>query len=317
MNILNSDNNETYYSLLNVEQTASPEEIKRSYRKLSLELHPDRNKGNIEKSEKYKKITLAYNTLGDLNKRAQYDMTLSFSKVNLQDNIFMNMLFNPIDIQNILSELKPNNFKFHHNIPMDIFSNFEKSSFLSPGINNYDFKSRPQNIYITININLFDAYNGCKKPINIKRWIYENNRQVEQEETIYVDIPKGIDNNEIIIIQYKGNYIGNQNKGNVEVKIIIENNTVFERDGIDLIFKKNITLKDSLCGFSFDLCYIDGREFKINSEPGNIIQPNFRKTIPKFGMTRDTTIGDLIIIFDVIYPKTFSETQIKELSNLL
>ena len=72
---------------------------------------------------------------------------------------------------------------------------------------------------------------------------------------------------------------------------------MFERNGIDLIFKKSITLKESLCGFSFDLLYIDGREFKINNEPGNIIPAEFTKIIPKLGMERDNNIGNLIIIF--------------------
>lgn len=321
MNISNFENNETYYSILGVEQNASQEDIKRAYRKLSLDLHPDRNKGDIQKEEQYKKITSAYNTLSDPNERAQYDTNIIFNKLNLNDSIFMNMLFNPIDIQSVLSELRNTNFnsnKFNNkNIPIDIFSNLGKSSLFSQGINNFEFDSKPKNINLTMHISLLDAYKGCKKPINIKRWIYENNKQIEQEETIYVDISKGIDNNEIITIKNKGNRLSYDNKGDVEVKIIIENSTKFERNGIDLIYKHDISLKESLCGFSFDLSYIDGREFKINNEPGNIIPPDFRKTISNFGMTRDNSTGDLIIIFDVIYPKTITEKQIKELSNIL
>jgi len=321
MNIFNSENNnETYYSILGVNQNASQEEIKRAYRKLSLDLHPDRNKGDIEKENRYKKITSAYNTLSNQNERAQYDSTITFSKLNLPDSVFMNMLFNPIDIESVLSELKNSNLSNHilnKNIPIDIFSNLGKSSLFKQGINDFDFESKPKNISITVNLSLLDAYKGCKKPVNIKRWIYENNKQIEQEETIYVDIPKGVDNNEIITIKDKGNRLSYNNKGDIEVKIVIDNRTSFERSGIDLIYKKKITLKESLCGFSFDLCYIDGREFKINNETGNIIPPDFRKTISNFGMTRDNSTGDLIIIFDVIYPKTMNERQIKELSNIL
>tara|TARA_R110002073_G_scaffold330784_1_gene514875 strand:- start:2605 stop:3573 length:969 start_codon:yes stop_codon:yes gene_type:complete len=322
MNIINSENNnETYYSMLGVEQNASQEDIKRAYRKLSLNLHPDRNKGDIQKEEQYKKINSAYNTLSDPNERAQYDTNITFNKLNLQDSIFMNMLFNPIDIQSVLSELRNTNFNSNNfsnkNIPIDIFSNLGKNSLFNQGINNYNFDSKPKNINLTIHITLLDAYKGCKKPINIKRWIYENNKEIEQEETIYVDITKGIDNNEIVTIKDKGNRLSHDNKGDIEVKIIIDNESKFERNGIDLIYKRDITLKESLCGFTFDLCYIDGKEFKINNEAGNIIPPDFRKTISNFGITRDNSTGDLIIIFNIIYPKTITEKQIKELSNIL
>ncbi|ALH22957.1 chaperone protein DnaJ [Chrysochromulina ericina virus CeV-01B] len=322
MNIINSENNnETYYSILGVEQNASQEDIKRAYRKLSLNLHPDRNKGDIQKEEQYKKINSAYNTLSDPNERAQYDTNITFNKLNLQDSIFMNMLFNPIDIQSVLSELRNTNFNSNNfsnkNIPIDIFSNLGKNSLFNQGINNYNFDSKPKNINLTIHITLLDAYKGCKKPINIKRWIYENNKEIEQEETIYVDITKGIDNNEIVTIKDKGNRLSHDNKGDIEVKIIIDNESKFERNGIDLIYKRDITLKESLCGFTFDLCYIDGKEFKINNEAGNIIPPDFRKTISNFGITRDNSTGDLIIIFNIIYPKTITEKQIKELSNIL
>ena len=168
-----------------------------------------------------------------------------------------------------------------------------------------------------MSISLLEAFKGCKQPLSITRWILEGNKHVEQGETIYVDIPSGIDDNEIITIKNKGNKLNSSTKGDIEIKINIINNTAFERNGIDLIFKKSITLKESLCGFVFDLPYIDGREFRINNELGNIIPPDFHKTISKFGMRRDSSIGDLIIIFDVIYPKKISLEQLSKLSEIL
>lgn len=61
-----------YYSILGVSKNASQEEIKRAYRKLTLEWHPDRNK-NPEAAEKFKEINRAYEVLSDKEKRAQYD----------------------------------------------------------------------------------------------------------------------------------------------------------------------------------------------------------------------------------------------------
>lgn len=62
-----------YYEVLGVPKTASQEEIKKAYRKLALQYHPDRNPGNKEAEEKFKEISEAYAVLSDEEKRAQYD----------------------------------------------------------------------------------------------------------------------------------------------------------------------------------------------------------------------------------------------------
>jgi curved DNA-binding protein len=62
-----------YYKTLGVERNASADEIKKTYRKLAMKYHPDRNKGNKEAEEKFKDINEAYEVLGDSKKRARYD----------------------------------------------------------------------------------------------------------------------------------------------------------------------------------------------------------------------------------------------------
>ena len=62
-----------YYALLGVSREASPEEIRRAYRKLAFELHPDRNGGSAQAEEAFKDVTEAYAVLGDPRRRAAYD----------------------------------------------------------------------------------------------------------------------------------------------------------------------------------------------------------------------------------------------------
>ena len=62
-----------YYEVLGVDRSATQDDIKKAYRKLAMEFHPDRNKGDSAAEEKFKEVGEAYAVLSDQQKRAQYD----------------------------------------------------------------------------------------------------------------------------------------------------------------------------------------------------------------------------------------------------
>lgn len=68
-----ADNKRDYYEVLGVDKSASPEEIKKAYRKKAMKYHPDRNPGDKEAEEKFKEMGEAYEVLSDADKRARYD----------------------------------------------------------------------------------------------------------------------------------------------------------------------------------------------------------------------------------------------------
>ena len=291
---------ENFYSILGINKESNQDDIKRAYRKLSMKWHPDRNNQTNDSTEKFQQISHAYETLSDVNKKKQYDMGLN--------NPFASSHINPDDLFSMFFGGGGGGFSTNVGPDVQFFSNI-------PNFRNA--MQKPSPIIKNITISMGQAFNGCKIPITIERWITNQHVKKHEQETLYITIPKGIDDNEIIVAREKGNIINDTFKGDVKIFIKVNNNSPLIRRGLDLIYKKTITLKEALCGFSFDLEYIDNRKFKINNKQGNIIVPNFNKQIQKMGMERDGQKGSLIIHFSVEFPETLPNDTIKILEGIL
>ena len=144
------NNKKDYYQILNVDKTASEEDIKKSYKKLALQYHPDKNPGNDEACEKFKEVSEAYSVLSNKDKRAQYDMMgtvdesfggedpfFVFNNIFQQHmNNFMNMKYEDnINLGNIfgnMTGMPQGAFPFGnihvrvHTFPTDVFPQNEK-----------------------------------------------------------------------------------------------------------------------------------------------------------------------------------------------
>ena len=68
-----SENKRDYYEVLGVDKNASPDEIKKAYRKLAMKYHPDQNPGDKSAEEKFKEVNEAYEILSDADKKSRYD----------------------------------------------------------------------------------------------------------------------------------------------------------------------------------------------------------------------------------------------------
>ena len=118
-------------------------------------------------------------------------------------------------------------------------------------------------------------------------------------------------------MQNKGNIVSDDCKGDIKLFIKIENNTEFQRVGLDLIYEKTISVKEALCSFSFELKYISGKVYTINNSLGNIINHGYRKIIPNMGLSRGEHKGNMIIHFHVEFPEKLTEEQIVKLDAAL
>ena len=92
---------------------------------------------------------------------------------------------------------------------------------------------------------------------------------------------------------------------------------MFVRQGLDLIVKKNITLKEALVGFKFEIKHLNRKTYVINNFDSKVVTPNFKTVIDKMGMKRGEKTGRLILLFEIEFPKTLSAEQKEQLKNIL
>jgi DnaJ-class molecular chaperone len=325
-----------YYNTLGVSENASSDEIKKAYRTLSLKYHPDKTNGDVEKVKLFQKVNEAYETLSDNDKRREYDASRRnpFMRMNSfgghgepnMNDLFESLFFG--GIPGMQPGMPPGmhgmppGMQGMHGMPGGIFAGGFPGG---PNIRifrngvpvNMNQMEKPPAIVNTVQINMEMVLNGGKIPVEIERWIIENGNKLHEKTTVYVDIFKGIDHNEIIILKDQGNIVNEHCKGDIKIFIVVNNDSCFSRRGLDLIMEKEISLKESLCGFSFDLKYINGKTYTINNLAGNIIPPEYQKVIPNMGLTREGHTGNLIIHFHTKFPETLSKENIDALSKIL
>lgn len=304
----------SFYKILGVLPNSSKAEIKKAYRVLSMKYHPDKNNNSEESKTKIQEINEAYETLSDDEKRKQYHNPISNNLFhsNTNPNDFFNHIFNMTKLNSDLG-----NIRVHINgQDMNLGSNikiFKQNSI-----------SKPQPIIKHIEVEMTSILKSQSLPIEINRQISDNNNSSHEFETIYIEIPQGVDDNEIILLPNKGNIISLDDKtikGDIKVIIQLKNNTIFKRHGLNLIMEKEISLKESLCGFSFEFTHLNGKSYTLNNIKGTIIQNEHNKIIQNLGLTREinnkSTSGNLIIHFKIKYPESLTSEQIDKLNEIL
>lgn len=336
---------DNYYQILNVSQDASSEQIKKSYRSLSMQYHPDRN--TTADPSIYQKINEAYEILGDDLKKKQYDMQLKFGFIggngSIQDelndiNNIINMMFGgsggpvppcptfvnartnepPPAFMNLFGGLgiDPNssqmpNIKIFHTNGFSPFSN--KSEFTQPV-----FIEKPEPVEVVVTVNLYEVYHGCIKEIQYERTVKGNYSNSVELMKMDVTIFPCVNNEHVYVFEKKGDQVSSDVIGDLNVIVEIEKDSLYEKRGLDLIYKKNISLKESLCGFSFDLKHLSHKILKINNQnKHSIVNPGDKKTIPKYGFIKENQTGNLIIEFSVQFPKSLTTQKIELLKDIL
>ena len=312
-----------HYDTLGITRDASQEEIKKSYRTLSLKWHPDRNP-SPEAQSKFQEIGAAYEVLSDEGKRQEYNMELDGLKMpfhggNSPDvdisNLFNMMFQGAMPGMRFSTNMEGPEIRVFHGAGPHPFG--QGTPFGHPFFQQQ--LQKPPSIIKDVEITLEQAYNGCVLRAEVEKWTIQNDMKIKEIEHVHINIPAGIEHQDVIIVRDAGNTISPELKG--DIKFIVKINSsgsIFERQGLDLVYKRNITLKESLTGFSIEFPHVSGKNINLNNQTNHsIVPPNFRKTIPGLGMIREGASGSLIIEFNVVFPESLSEEQIRVLKDIL
>ena len=307
------------YSVLGISKDSDITDIKKAYHKLSLQFHPDRNP-SIEAKSRILEINEAYEILGDQESKKKYD--------HLENMKNIGDLTDLTDIFHMMYTLATKTKSFSTSSPSpsppppSSFSSSSSSSSSSPFFSSSiptSLSSSDVNIQIPIIdtiilITMRQSYYGCTLPITIKR----QNGMDYETETLYIKLQQGIDNNDSLLLKNRGNRISGNHIGDVNVIVNIQNITNFKRIGMDLLYKKTISLKEALCGVTFEIEHINGKKLLINNvKKSSIIYPNYQSILPGYGMRNKYMVGNLIIEFEIEFPSTLSKDQIQSLENIL
>ena len=300
---------EDYYSVLGVNESATQEEIKREYRKLVKENHPD--KGGDE--EKFKKISTAYDTIGDETKRRQYDQQ--------KNNPFANMGgFGGASMDDMINNMFGGNRRQQtrvHDTVIDVHigvlesyrggkktmtynrkdkcnpcngTGGEKKVCHTCGGQGYTVKQMGSGMFIQIVQVACGTCNGVGKITTAACYACGGQGAKNAINTIEVQLPHGIDDGQMLRLNDMGDY-GNGIYGDLLLKISLTNESGFEKFGEHLIYNKFFNLEE-----------INKHNF-IVPHPDGDISVNFPKhmdtskplRIKSKGFRLQTVIGDLLI----------------------
>jgi DnaJ-class molecular chaperone len=300
------------YSILNVTKESSEKDIKKSYKKLAFQYHPDKNK-DPEAIPMFKEISEAYEILTNKDKKKIYDQ---FGYEAVSENI--EGLMNPLDLfQSLFNVDFATQVMGGGNIFM--FSDMSSGPF-PPGFN-MQYKMK-----YSLNVTLNELYNGTKKEFTINH----KDRDGSIKKTNYViNVKKGSKNGDNIVVKEGGNYIpGLDITEDLIIQIVEQTHEIYKRKGDDIYIEHEISLAESLCGLNTMIPHLSGN---INVNIDEIIKPNSLYKVEGKGMPiklkenneltdnefKNTQYGDLIIDFIIRFPKKLDEKRIEFLKKIL
>lgn len=279
-----------YYQVLGVPKTASEDEIKKSYRKLALKYHPDRNKGDQAAEDKFKEISEAYAVLSDPEKRGQYD---AFGSAGFHQKYSTDDIFRGTDFGSIFRE-----FGFSGGGGGGGIDDLLGQMF---GGGHPFGTPKGQDVECLLEIPLKTAYSGGEELITYSVG--------GSRSEFRIRIPAGVKNNSRLRIAGKGGqHRGGGPNGDLFVRIKLLPDADFARDGNDLHTAIELKLSDAILGTTALVNTFEGPK-KIKVPAGVTAGTKIRLRGLGFPQPGGSDRGDLYGIIQLKLPKSLSGAQ--------
>jgi molecular chaperone DnaJ len=333
-----------YYDILGVERSADPGDIKRAYRRLAMEHHPDRNPGDHKAEERFKELAEAYQVLSDPEKRQLYD---TYGHAGPRQAGFTGFS----GVEDILSH----------------FADFFGGGFgFGGGGRRGPHVEHGDDLQTQMTITFAEAAKGCEKPLVVDRLVHceacggsgakpgtspvacntcggrgqvAHNQGIfmiattcptcrgrgrmikercgecrgqgleRQRETVTVKVPEGIDDGQTLRVPGRGQAGPSGGPpGNLYVTFHVEPDARFERDGDNLLAEVSLSFAQAALGATVRVPTLDG-DHELRVEPGT--QPGTVRVLRGRGVpnVHGRGVGDLLVRLNVSVPRKLSLEQ--------
>ncbi|MCB0411638.1 MAG: DnaJ domain-containing protein [Bdellovibrionales bacterium] len=298
-----------YYEILGVSRSASMDEIKKSYRKLALKFHPDKNPGDKAAEDRFKEISDAYEVLRDPKRRQMYDQ---FGHVGATAGAHPGGPGAGPGYEAYsggFQGFNQQNQEGFQDFFGDFFSDFFAGSQRRRNPSSQT-RARGADLRYTLNISLEEASTGCEKVISFVR------RKKNKEETarLSITVPAGVKEGQRLKLRGEGdNQAGSA--GDLYVIVNFLEHPLFHRKDNDLLLELPLSFVDALLGASIEIPTLKGR-VQLKVPAGTHTGQVFRLKEKGFPEVGGYGHGDMLVKVLVDVPKNLNSEEIEQIEKL-